>query len=88
MVRKYSVDWIGGSVLDWKYFKADLFVLRFEQILDTFPKQTLFALVIDDQQGDDDSNGDEKEFEHGVNSSSITSYLSFEFWVFQIFQIN
>ena len=88
MVRKYSVDWIGGSVLDWKYFKAGLFFLRFQQILDTFPKQTLLALVIDDQQGDDDSNGDEKEFEHGVNSSSITSYLSFEFWVFQIFQIN
>ena len=59
MVRKYSVDWIGGSVLDWKYFKADLFFLRFQQILDTFPKQTLFALVIDDQQGDDDSNGDD-----------------------------
>ena len=62
MVRKYLVDWIGGSVLDWKYFKAGLFFLRFQQILDTFPKQTLFALVIDDQQGDDDSNGDEKEF--------------------------
>ena len=87
MNRKDSVDWIGGRAIDWKYFKADLFVLRFQQILDTFPKQTLLALVIDDQQGDDDSNGDEKEFEHGVNSSSITSYLSFEFQ-FQIFQMN
>ena len=72
-----------GNILRLIYFG-----LGFQQILDTFPKQTLLALVIDDQQGDDDSNGDEKEFEHGVNSSSITSYLSFEFWVFQIFQIN
>ena len=63
-----------GNILRLIYFG-----LRFQQILDTFPKQTLLALVIDDQQGDDDSNGDEKEFEHGVNSSSITSYLSFEF---------
>ena len=43
-----------GNILRLIYF-----VLRFQQTLDTFPKQTLLALVIDDQQGDDDSNGDD-----------------------------
>ena len=75
MVRKYSVDWIGGSVLDWKYFKADLFVLRFEQISDTFPKQGLLAQMIDHPEKKDDSDGDKEEFEHRVHSSSLTTNL-------------
>ena len=48
---------------------------QFIQCSDTLPKQCLLAKMVDHPEEEDDSDGDEEEFEHRVHSSSFTANL-------------